>query len=269
MGASRWRDALTLMENLRTPECLGDPRLYYNLGVAYRAVGQDQRAIASLEHFQQMPRSQLPEGLRVAAESQAQQALLELRAHLARVRWRVVPSDARVRIDGEPVANVAGGVPVDPGVHVLTFDAPEYRSVDRRVEVSAGASLEVVAQLELQDSRARVRVNVLPALATVEIDGRPVGQGTVDEAVRPGTVRLAARAPGYQAFARSLQLEAGDRTRVRVQLLPLEAPVWRNPWLWVGTLGGAAIVGGVVLGVVLSQPRPVRGDFGNFGPVGY
>lgn len=116
---------------------------------------------------------------------------------------------------------------------------------------------------------ARVLVQVLPttARARITVDDAPSVPVPADAALvlQVGEHLVVVDASGFEPVHQTLVVAAGGEQTLRVVLRPISAAperalapspaaaasVWHSPWLWTGV--GAAVVGGVVLGVLASQ----------------
>ncbi len=120
MRSDRYGDAALAFED--SYRRAAEPRVLYNLALAYRGAG---RRIAAIEAFTRYLRD---EGAGVVLERRAavERAIGELRVGLGTLECRVFPESATVTLDGRPVAR-GTAVPIDPGEHVVTARAEGYR----------------------------------------------------------------------------------------------------------------------------------------------
>jgi hypothetical protein len=108
--------------------------------------------------------------------------------------------------------------------------------------------------------------------ARIFIDGTPEGAKTnVPIAVEPGTHEITIESDGHATYKRWVTAEAGQTTLVHVDLLPIASetpaprtdvvtrapqlsppPAWYEQW-WVWGVVGAAVVGGVALGIAAAS----------------
>jgi hypothetical protein len=110
---------------------------------------------------------------------------------------------------------------------------------------------------------ARVRLNVQPPNAEVRFDGSPLTLSAGEPlVVQHGDHTLDVRAPGFVAEKRSLRLQGGEETTLkltlaRLQSLPSrdvqsEERRWiKSPWLWIGV--GIVFVGAAGAGYALTR----------------
>ncbi|MFQ5742636.1 MAG: PEGA domain-containing protein [Acidobacteriota bacterium] len=87
----------------------------------------------------------------------------------------VVPTDARVRVDGERIElETPQGHPVLVGEHEVVADLPGFTEVVRQVKVGAGHSERL--ELTLHRVSAVLKLMTSPPGATVVVDGKVVGE---------------------------------------------------------------------------------------------
>ncbi|MBL8679012.1 MAG: tetratricopeptide repeat protein [Myxococcales bacterium] len=131
------------------------PLAYYNLGLAYRAVGRYREAIDVWDRYLQAPEEQAPPE-RLAAVRQERQAL---EAQCLRVQLRFAPSNATVTVDGriQHEARAAGASwLLDARSQRIEVVAPRYRPWTAALPGRAGdVSYSVtLAPIELRTSSA-------------------------------------------------------------------------------------------------------------------
>lgn len=115
----------------------------------------------------------------------------------------------------------------------------------------------LVAQL------AELEVHCREAGAQVLLDGNPLlaCPGTVARRVRPGRHQIVGEKPGYATDSRALELPAGDKTVVVIDLKRLgEGRVERrwNKWLPWGVLAAGAVAGAVAIPLSLDARDDYR-----------
>ena len=151
-------------------------------------------------------------------------------AATGRLLVRSTPSGASVAVNG-----VARGTTplalrdLQLGTHTITVTRRSYGAEEHRVVLTAARpsrSLEI--RLSQTATPVPVATGVLvvesrPPGAAVMIDGKPRGSTplTVD-AIAPGTYRVALALAGYQLFATTVRVVAGERTRAAASLSVLE-----------------------------------------------
>lgn len=119
-----------------------------------------------------------------------------------------------------------------------------------RLEEGASGLLE---PLEIDPvAPPRLVLDSRPARARIVVDGEFVGRAPIDRVLRPGRHRVEASAPGHLDAAEVVELTAGERTVVRLNLAAEPAPSPPPPepkvngWIFVG-VGIPAVGGGIAL----------------------
>jgi hypothetical protein len=138
--ARHWTRARLLFE--RAHELSPSARTLRGIGVSAYEGGDYAAAIHALEAALVHPERQLPPDLREGTALLVQQA----RERVSMVGLVLEPSDALVRCDGRVTEREPdGSLMLDLGVHLLTFEAPGFTSIERNLTVHAGqrASLRI------------------------------------------------------------------------------------------------------------------------------
>lgn len=216
-------------------ELVARPNTLFNLALAQAQLGQSAAAYMALQRYLELLRAHGPDAKREDAYADAEAFLEQLRTQVALLRLEVVPSGARVVLDGiqvestitEPtkeqrgLAEPAEGAlterwvqAVTPGSHQIDVSAPGYQRLKRTLVASAGSGLTVRLRLE-REVAARPELGALSA---------PVAPVAI-----PGPVR-----PVSTTRASSERVEHGPS-------------LWTDPWLWTAGVGVAVAVGAIVL----------------------
>jgi hypothetical protein len=124
-----------------------DPRTLLQLGAAHTQLGQPQAALKALQSYVDHPS---PERDQASIDS-AKQAIAELRTGNGHIGLHLVPTHAKVTVDGQEVDVSGGELLVTPGKHVLAARADGYQPYSQSLDVPAGQfTLEI--QLERIDT---------------------------------------------------------------------------------------------------------------------
>jgi len=146
---------------------------------------------------------------------------IELEPADARLRVTTVPAGAAVTVDGRYRGQSPITLALSPDVdYRIGVSKAGYGSAERQVRLPAATTRELTV-----DMTARVgivNVNVVPADATVYVDGREAGTGSTTLHLPSAPHRLEVRKPGYQAFSRSITPRPGYPQTVDVRLLTEE-----------------------------------------------
>jgi hypothetical protein len=164
---------------------------------------------------------------------------------------------AELFVDEAPAQREGDGIvlPDADRPHVLVVRAKKHREarVDIPAERPAGYRIDVV----LEPSPGTLDVAGAPRGSTVVVDGKVVGVTPLAAPVSlaPGTHRVEIAARGYATFSAQATIEPEVTSRVLVTHMQST----RKQKAWIATAaGGAALVGGVVFGVLALS---AEGDF--------
>jgi len=239
-----------------------DARLLWNMAACEKALRHYARATALVERY-------LQEGDRLLSaddRSRAQGLLESMSEFSSRVRLKDAPAKARVLVDGVEV----GRVPIerlvlDVGSRKLRVEAVGFLPFETTLDVPGATELTVVVQLKPEAAPAgQAGLSVLShgSQDTIYVDGRVVGEGSVEVTLPPGTHKVRVAASGKKAFEQELELKPGEHRRLQVTL---KSSGSGRAWPWV--IGGAAVIaGGVVGGVLLASPQEGTFPAGSLGP---
>lgn len=251
----RWADAITELEQSRQIRVTAS--VAYNLGLAYRAVGRAREAIAAWREFIRLATDPSNAALVARADAYIQ----EMSARLSRLEVRVEPPSATVLVDGLDVTAQAPSLVIDAGRHLVAAQTEGYTPETRTVDAPAGGSAPVVIRLVPVAMASHVRVESNLPNALVRLDGEPVGFGTADETVRPGSHTLEVSAENFSTFRRTFTAVVGENLTVRA-VLSDRRTILSSPWFWTGV--GAVVVGAVIASIVLlsTTTDPYAGTWG-------
>lgn len=247
MDQDRYADALVLYQ--RSYELSADPALLYNQGRAFEALGDYPAALTKLEAFERdapaATRARVP-GLR--------ELIVDLRGRIATLVVRSNAPAARllVRQKDEGLINGEKHLATRAGQASVAVEAEGYESFRRDVELSAGTTLVVEANLTSKNRDALVVVRTNPA-ALVLFDGRALGRAPLELRASPGAHELVARADGYREERIPMTLALGDRRDVDVQLQS-NPSIFSRWWFWTGVT--AIVAGGVATAILLTTEKP-------------
>ena len=239
------------------------PSTIFNLAITLSTLGRQVEAIAALERYEATA-DVATEGDAVV---EAQRMLAHARASVGEIVVDVVPADAAVAIDGEPVP---GGAQrnrvVNPGPHVLRVEAEGYAPQLLELDAESGVQLRRGVQLESTRADPVLSIDVGDHLdSAIRVDGREVGRGSARLELEPGDHRVEVVDEELAVFERTVHLAYNDRLLLSV------APVRSNdhgifedaaPWIGLG-LGLAAVAAGILIGVLAFEAgQPGGGSTG-------
>jgi hypothetical protein len=248
---SRFAEALSAFEESyrRNPV----PVALFNLAFAYRGLGRNQDAIATLERFLQDPGAN-PDREMVA---NAREECARLRATLVRLTVRATPSNAMVLVDGRRPTRDGEAFVLDPGRRVIEVTLDGYRPHREERTLEAGATVSAEVTLAVIDDAGRLRIEPSVPDARVTIDGVHAGTGVVERPARLGMHRVVITAEGYLPLERMVRVGGTGLVRVDATLQRPRA----NPWPWLGpVIGvGSAVAIGLTTWFVAESLRPFVG----------
>lgn len=191
--------------------------LLYNLGATYQSLHRYPEAATAIEEYLRRA-----ENLPPAQRTEVQTALDQIRGFIAHVTVRVVPTDAAVTLDDEPIAQgrLAEPIPVGPGRHTISASAQGRLTGRTTFEIASGDTRNVELRLEELPAVSRatsLEVRGAPQGATVDLDGRSV-VATAPIVVTPGAHRLSVRAQGSEPWSGEVTVPEGATRVVSVRL---------------------------------------------------
>jgi tetratricopeptide (TPR) repeat protein len=254
MDQDRYADALVLYE--RAYELSSDPALLYNEGRALEALGDYPKALEKLENFERdappATRALVP-GLR--------ELINDLRGRMATLVIRTNAPNARllVRQKDEGVVNGERRIPTRAGQASVEVAAEGYETFRRDIDLSAGSTITLEANLSLKKKDALIVVRTTPS-ADILFDGTALGRAPLQVHAAPGAHELVANANGYYEERVAMTVALGDRRDIELELrkTPGITSKW---WFWTGL--AVVVAGGVVTAVALTREKPH--DSGTFG----
>lgn len=231
-----------------------DPALLYNLGRAYKLLGEDAEALASLEEFE---RKATPELRRLVPGLSKQIADLRAKVTTLVLACDVVGATVRLRDRTLGTCPMPPAVRVNAGKAHLEVTAEGRFPFVRDTDLPGGgvASFDVHLGSKATSGILAVRANVPHARVTV--DGQVLGIAPVETIVAAGSHAIDVQRDGYKSTHTGAVLAAGERRTVDVSL-ESETGLLGRWWFW--TAVGVVVAGGVALVVVLNTEKdPDRG----------
>lgn len=155
------------------------------------------------------------------------EAIVKLRERIGTVELHGLPRDASGRIDGRGVPPEAGLKPfrVAAGEHVLLVEGKPYKPFETHFAVVAGAPLVIDIAMVSSDAPARIRIESTVEPAEVAIDDVKRGTAPVELEIAPGTHRYQVTSEQYRPMEGSFTATPGERSVVRVALVPRRNPL--------------------------------------------
>ncbi len=253
MDQDRNADAVVLYQ--RAYELSGDPALLYNQGRAFEALGDYPTALEKLEIFDR----EAPPSVHARVPG-LKDLINDLRGRIATIVVRTNAPAARllIRQKDEGIINQEKRLATRAGTASVEVDAEGFETFRRDVELSAGATLVVEANLTPKKRDALVVVRTTPSV-DVLFDGRALGRAPLQVRATPGEHELVARGDGYYEQRVPMTLALGDRRDVELEMKSTPG-ILSKWWFWTGI--GVVIAGGVATAIVLTHERPhTNGSF--------
>jgi hypothetical protein len=248
----------------------------FNVAACERALGNYTRARVQYQRALAEGRAR-PEQLGESLRAEAEAVTKQIEGLLSRVVVRLQPKEARISVDGRPLAkgesssgrpvlyagverpNVGRPAPaaefeivMNPGAHVITISRKGFEDAVVNKSFAPGTSTELPITLSRLPATLRISSNVEGAV--VRVDDVDIGPTPVDVLRPAGVHRIAVTKKGYDPFEADVALRAGELSSQRVTLRPESHPITKTWWFW--TAAAAVVVGGVVTTYALTRPEP-------------
>jgi hypothetical protein len=261
---AQWGEALAAFE--RSQRLRPHAVTRFNIGACERALGHYTRARKSLIAALEQHRKQGGDRLSESLVGDVHAFLREIDGAMARVRIALDPPDARIAIDGRPLAvesktpeelvMIAGlraaGPParpprsdfvvlLDPGNHVISLSHEGFRHVVLNRTFDPGSTTSL--PLKLSKLRARIHVDASREEAVVRVNGVDVGLAPVAVQRPAGVYRVAVEKPGFTPYDTEVTVDPGQRLNLHATLSPETLGIHQQWWFWAaaGTLVNAAV----------------------------
>lgn len=136
----------------------------------------------------------------------------------AQLRVASIPRGANVTVNDRYRGQSPVTIALSPGVNYrIGLSKAGYGSATRQVRLEAAASEEITVDMTARVGE--VTVAALPGDATIYVDGRARGTGTVTMNLSSAPHTLEVKKDGYSAFSRSLTPRPGYPQTIKVRLL--------------------------------------------------
>lgn len=136
----------------------------------------------------------------------------------AQLLVNTIPRGANVTVNGRYRGQSPVTLPLSPDInYTIGLSKSGYSSAERQVRLAAADSREITVDLTARFGE--LKVNVLPDDATIYIDGKPRGTGTMTLRLSSAPHRLEVKLQGYESFSRDITPRPGYSQSVTVRLL--------------------------------------------------
>jgi hypothetical protein len=207
----------------RAHDLSGEPRVLYNVAVCDKELGRYARAIASL-------RQSLTEGgksLTPGYVGKVNDTIALLAPLVTTLLVASGTAGAGVLVDGEAVGTtpVDGPIPLDVGEHDVLVRKTGFVDFLEHVSAVGGRPVELRVTLEPLVPKGHLAVTAsagpaVTAAPSVIVDGTDVGNAPWEGDLVAGVHSVGARAPGFSAPFRQVELPPGQTTHLAFTLAP-------------------------------------------------
>lgn len=163
--------------------------------------------------------------------------LIQLEPANAKLLVNTIPRSANVTVDGRYRGQSPITLALSPGVdYNIGLSKAGYGATSRKVRLQAAASDSITVDLSARVGT--LTINVLPADATVLIDGVERGNGSTTLQLSSAPHRIEVRKSGYESWSRSVTPRPGYPQTVTARLRSLAAIEQEKIQLTVETVDG-------------------------------
>jgi hypothetical protein len=155
-------------------------------------------------------------------------------------------SRVMVLIDGVEVGAAPFRTMLEAGPHTIGARAAGLTAAPARIEVKPREPVSLTLRLERESKVGRLRVRADDDADVIELDGREVARGSLEQEIPAGEHHLRVKRSG--AEPRALDFVIGEN-ETRSFTLSLEKKGGLPTWFWVG--GGLLLTGGATVAIVL------------------
>jgi hypothetical protein len=235
-----------------------DPRLLWNMAACERNLRHYAKVFVLVQKY-------LAEGEKVISADErlaATNLLATVEPLTVKLRVVVNQPDADVAIDGESVGKTPIELPiiVDLGVRKVKVTKFDFKELEKDVPIGGAAEAKVEFSLVQIPHTARVTINT-QAFASVVIDGKASGKGTVSSDLSGGPHNVRVSAEGYLPYTSDVDVVPGESRTIQVTLeKESKVPIW--PFI----AGGAVLLAGGVAAGLLYNPGRESPPAGTFNP---
>jgi hypothetical protein len=149
-----------------------------------------------------------------------------------------------VIVDGFHVGETPWEGPIAVGDHTVMLRGTEGLGT-RPTPISIRLNQRIALNLAAADLGASLRINPMPADASVAIDGIFVGRGAWDGRMNPGNHPIKVVADGYFPETRRVELARGSQEVIKIALRKdPDSPLWRQPGRFFVEAGAALPLSG-------------------------
>jgi formylglycine-generating enzyme required for sulfatase activity len=142
---------------------------------------------------------------------------IQLKPANARLLVNTIPRSANVTVNGRYRGQSPVNLSLSPGIdYKIGMSKAGYGVAEHKIRLQAAASEEITVDLTARTGRVTVRS--YPSDATVYVDGRARGTGTVTLNLSSAPHRIEVRRQGYESYGRSITPRPGYPQTVQIRL---------------------------------------------------
>jgi len=231
------------------------PIFDFNRARALQGAGRMAEALDVIERFDREAPAELK-----AKVTAYDGFLAQLRRSVATLVLQGDKRHARVSIKGRDLGTMVPdkAIHCDAGSFVLQVESEGFRTISKRITISAGETQTIDLIWQRIDDQAKFNVNATVPGAHVWIDGQHVGQTPIELKLDPGRHRLRLEHPDASSLQTEIVVVARESRQTTFEM-SRPAPLWTRWWFWTGT--AAVATGLVITGIALSTSKsPRQGD---------
>ncbi|MBI3185168.1 MAG: PEGA domain-containing protein [Myxococcales bacterium] len=247
----------SLAEFEATHRTVGHYSVLFNIAVVHKKLFHYGEALDTFRRYLEEGGEQVPAERRLAVERE----VAEIRSVVAEVWVRVEGAPSEVEVDGRRAGTspLAAPLLLRSGSYRIRASRAGEEAAQKEVKVESGNRYTVdLAPRPLPSRTAELELSARPEAALLSVDGREVGRGPWRGELPPGGHRVGAHLDLFAPSESEVLLAPGQKRSVLLEMVRLpEAepppPLHRRWYTWAGA--GAAVAGGLALGIYLATPR--------------
>jgi hypothetical protein len=275
---AQWGAALASFE--RSAKLRASAGTTFNIAVCERALGQYVRARRTFQRALDERKSDVD--LPDASVTDIKRFLAEIDGLVGSIEVSLVPADAALAVDGQPLEPqpgavapgalptlLAGTLPagpgkappagrfrvvVDPGAHVFVVSREGFADAVKSITVRPGEKKKL--DLIVERLPASLTVSADRKEAVVTVNALDVGVAPVELSRPAGKYHVVVRSSGFVPYEVDTALQPGQKTELRAKLEPEQTSLLKRWWFW--TAAGVVLAGAAITTYAITRPDPER-----------
>ena len=123
---------------------------------------------------------------------------------------------ADVLVDGKPAGTAGTTIDVSTGPHEIGIAVRGWTAPTQKINLEAKATLNLAFKPVAQPVSLKITAD--PSDATIRLDGRAVGRGTLDQSVNTGSHTITVQNDGYEPQEFTIAIRPGEEMERKVVL---------------------------------------------------